>query len=79
MAKIDASSIAVGGFYAAWHTKTESYRRIKVTGKAGSSICVYFIDYGENDVIPSSGIRHLLPEFTDLPAQAMKAQLFGNL
>lgn len=76
---MDAASVAVGGFYAAWHSKTESYRRVKVTGKGGGSIGIYFIDYGENDVIPSSGIRPLTSEFTELPAQAMKAKLFGKI
>lgn len=72
-------SVVVDGFYAAWHPKTESYRRICVTGKSGSIIAVAFIDYGEIDLIPLCNIRPLLPEFAELPAQAMKAQLFGKI
>lgn len=73
-------SVVVDGFYAAWHPKTESYRRICVTGKSGyTAIAVAFIDYGEIDLIPLCNIRPLLPEFAELPAQAMKAQLFGKM
>ena len=72
-------SVVVDGFYAALHSKTESYRRICVTGKSGAIIAVAFIDYGEIDLIPLCNIRPLLPEFAELPAQAMKAQLFGKM
>lgn len=77
MTKLDPPSIVVDGFYAAWHSKTESYRRVHVIGKSGSMISVAFVDHGEIDIVPLSGIRALLPEFAELPAQAMKAQLFG--
>jgi hypothetical protein len=72
-------SVIVDGYYAAWHPKSESYRRICVTGKSGSIIAVAFIDHGEIDFLPLSNIRSLLPEFAELPAQAMKAQLFGKI
>lgn len=78
MTKLDPPSIVVDGFYAAWHSKTESYRRVHVIGKSGSMISVAFVDHGEIDIVPLSGIRALLPEFAELPAQAMKAQLFGQ-
>ena len=76
---MDAASVIYGGYYAGWHSKSESYRRVKVTGKTGGSVGVHYIDYGEIDVIPINCIRPLPAEFADFPAQAMRAQLFGKL
>lgn len=78
MAKLDWTSLAIGEFYAALHSETGSYRRVQVNGKCGDFARVTFVDFGEKDLIYPSSIRPLLPEFADLPSQAMKAQLYGK-
>lgn len=75
--KLDSASLIVNGFYAASHSKTESYRRIQILAKCGESFTVAFVDWGEMDLVQLSDIRPLLPEFAELPAQALKAQLYG--
>ena len=70
--------MVIGGFYAALHSKTVSFRRAQVNGKLGEYARVTFIDCGEIELVQPSNIRPLLPEYADLPAQALKAQLYGK-
>ena len=68
------TSISVGTFYVARYEDGGWYRA-QVTGVQGESIDVFYIDYGDTATVPLSSIRSLKPEFSLLPAQAVKCCL----
>lgn len=70
------SSVGVGAFCVARYEDGGWYRA-QVTQVQGDSIVVFYIDYGDTAVLPLSSIRTLIPEFTALPAQAIKCSLRG--
>ena len=70
------TSISVGTFCVARYEDGGWYRA-QVTGVQGESIDVFYIDYGDTATIPLSSIRSLKPEFSLLPAQAVKCCLKG--
>jgi len=74
---LDASSVLENGFYAGWHNKTQLYHRVQVKQKVGTDYLIHFIDYGDNEVVSLSYLLPLPDECSSLPAQAVKAQLFG--
>jgi len=74
---LDASSIVENGFYVGWHNKTQLYHRVQVKQKFGTDYLIYFIDYGDNEVVPLSYLQPLPYDCCHLPAQAVKAQLAG--
>ena len=78
MAELNWASLVIGGFYAAFSSKSQSYRRAQVNAIYGTFASVTFVDCGEMDLIQPRNIRPLLPEFAGLPAQAMKAKLYGK-
>jgi len=75
---LDASSIVENGFYVGWHNKTQLYHRVQVKQKFGTDYLIYFIDYGDNEVVPLSYLQPLPYDCCHLPAQAVKAQLAGK-
>ena len=70
------TSISVGTFCIARYEDGGWYRA-QVTGVQGESIDVFYIDYGDSATLPLSSIRSLKPEFSSLPAQAVKCSLKG--
>ena len=70
------TSISVGTFCVARYEDGGWYRA-QVTGVQGESIDVFYIDYGDSATLPLSSIRSLKPEFSSLPAQAIKCSLKG--
>ena len=70
------TSISVGTFCVARYEDGGWYRA-QVTGVQGESIDVFYIDYGDSATLPLSSIRSLKPEFSSLPAQAVKCSLKG--
>ena len=75
---LDASSVLENGFYAGWHNKTQLYHRVQVKQKVGTDYLIHFIDYWDNEVVSLSYLLPLPDECSSLPAQAVKAQLFGK-
>ena len=53
--------------------------RVKVTNfdEENNNVTAYFIDHGDDEIIRSSELVALLPEFLELPAQAMFVKLAG--
>ena len=70
------TSICVGAFCVA-HYEDGGWYRAQVTGVQGESIVVFYIDFGDSATLPLSSIRSLKPEFSSLPAQAVKCSLKG--
>ncbi|KAL9980435.1 hypothetical protein ACROYT_G009026 [Oculina patagonica] len=70
------TSISVGTFCVA-HYEDGGWYRAKVTAVQGQSVDVFYIDYGDTATLPLSSIRSLKPEFSSLPAQAVKCCLKG--
>ena len=70
------TSISVGAFCVARYEDGGWYRA-QVTGVRGDSIDVFYIDYGDSTTLPLNSIRSLKPEFSSLPAQAVKCSLKG--
>ena len=70
------TSISAGTFCVARYEDGGWYRA-QATGVQGESIDVFYIDYGDSATLPLSSIRSLKPEFSSLPAQAVKCSLKG--
>ena len=68
------TSISSGSFCVAQYEDGGWYRA-QVTQVQGQSISVFYIDYGDTAALPMSSIRALRPEFSSLPAQAVKCCL----
>lgn len=77
-ANLDPSNVLVNGFYAGWHGKTQLYHRVQVRQKVGTDYLVYFIDYGDNEMLPLRYLEPLPYDCSLLPAQAAKAELSGK-
>ena len=70
------TSVSAGTFCVAKYEDGGWYRA-QVTQVQGDSVGVFYIDYGDNAVLPFSSVRTLRPEFSTLPAQAVKCCLRG--
>ena len=70
------TSVSAGTFYVAKYEDGGWYRA-QVTKVQGDGVGVFYIDYGDNAVLPFNSIRTLRPEFSTLPAQAVKCCLRG--
>ena len=46
--------------------------------KSGTAFDVHYVDYGNNEVVPSSQLRPLKPQFCSLPCQVLKCRLNGS-
>lgn len=57
------------------YSKDGHYYRGIVTEVLDVNVTVYFLDFGNTDVVPSYDVKMLLPEFSDLPALAMCCEL----
>ena len=72
----NVASITAGNFCIAKYEDGGWYRG-QVTQLQGESVEVFYIDYGNTATLPLSSIRTLKPEFSTLPAQAVKCCLKG--
>ena len=43
-----------------------------------TKVAIHFVDFGDHTVLPISALRTLIPEFRQLPFQAIKAKLAGE-
>ena len=71
------TSFSAGSFCVAQYEDGGWYRA-QVIQFQGESIDVFYIDYGDTATLPLSSIRSLRPDFSSLPAQAMKCHLKGG-
>ncbi|KDR21575.1 Tudor domain-containing protein 7 [Zootermopsis nevadensis] len=70
-------SIHEGGLYAALHHDGYWYRVCVSNIISGSSVSVYFCDYGDLSILPLDKLQPLTSQFKELPYQAIKAKLAG--
>uniref|UniRef100_A0A8C6STI8 Tudor domain-containing protein 7B n=1 Tax=Neogobius melanostomus TaxID=47308 RepID=A0A8C6STI8_9GOBI len=69
-------SVAKGQVYAA--KVDNNWYRVLVKGVLSNGlVSVYELDYGKHEVVSSTQLRSLVPDFTRLPFQALTAQLAG--
>ncbi|KAF2355878.1 Tudor domain [Trinorchestia longiramus] len=77
---VAADELVVGGYYAALHTDTYWYRvEVNQVVSLTDMVCGVFIDFGDCFVSACSKMRKLLPVFSRLPHQSIKASLAGVL
>ena len=72
---LDASKCKVGMFAAGQYSADDLWYRALVTAVQKSDAEVYFIDFGNSEVVPFSKLKQLSPEFAKLPAQAIPCSL----
>ena len=65
-----------GMFCAAFSPEDRSWYRAKIVNIIDENVIVNYIDFGNNETIPS-GIKPLQKQFLDIPAQAMHCALFN--
>jgi len=65
----------IGRIYAA-HVASD-WHRVKVVNVHGIQVSCYFLDHGDEDLIPVEDLRELQPKFLELPAQAFTVSLSG--
>jgi len=65
----------IGRIYAA-HVASD-WHRVKVVNVHGIQVSCYFLDHGDEDLIPVEDLRELQPKFLELPAQAFSVSLSG--
>ncbi len=53
------------------------WHRVEVVDVSGVYITVFFIDYGEKEVVTSDHVKELKEEFFKLPPQAFSVSLAG--
>ncbi|XP_065587201.1 tudor domain-containing protein 15 [Cyrtonyx montezumae] len=64
-----------GSLCCARYGKDGCYYRGIVTKVLDTNVMVYFLDFGNTDMVPSYDVKTLLPEFSDLPALALCCEL----
>ena len=67
-----------GDFVVAQFTEDDTWYRGMITNTSkGGSFEVFYLDYGNSEVLDKSQIQRLTPQSCDLPAQAVKCRLEG--
>lgn len=64
-------------FCVANFSEDDGWYRAKVTAVHGNSVEVFYVDYGNSEVLPVSRIKTLKPDFANLPLQAIQCELTG--
>ncbi|NXL92518.1 TDR15 protein, partial [Alectura lathami] len=64
-----------GSLCCARYYKDACFYRGVVTEVLHVGVTVYFLDFGNTDIVPFNDVKTLLPEFSDLPALAMCCEL----
>lgn len=72
------NDVVEGGHYAALRKGRQGFRRVRVISKLNNDVHVYYIDFGDEGIIPREDLRVLPLECVDLRAQAIRAQLHGE-
>ena len=75
---LEASSVFAGGYYVWLNHDFNRYERITVNQHMGSMVSLFLLDRGQMNVVQVTSLRPLLPEFAELPAQAIQAKLHGK-
>ena len=68
---------AKGTFLAAQFSQDQLWYRAQVCEDTAEGVGLYFVDYGNWEVVPRSRLQYLVPEFATLPSQAIPCQLVG--
>nr|AFV31612.1 tdrd7 [Gryllus bimaculatus] len=72
---VSPDNVKEGGLFAALH-KDENWYRVTVSNViGGSTVSVYFCDFGDVAFLPLDRLQPLSNQFKSLPAQAIKAKL----
>ena len=72
--------VIAGGFYIHWCAELEEFKRIRVLKEVENFAEIFFIDEGRVQLITDCRkLLHLSPESAKLPAQAIRAKLYGNI
>ncbi|XP_064604917.1 uncharacterized protein LOC135470098 [Liolophura sinensis] len=58
-------------------TEDESWYRAKVVSTQASGVEVFFVDYGNADIVPEADLVSIKPDYLTLPAQAVQCRLFA--
>lgn len=61
----------------AQYTEDDGWYRAELRSVSGLQGQVYYVDYGNSEVLPLSRVRVLIPEFMQLSKQAVKCELSG--
>ena len=72
---IDGLSCKIGDFVAAQFSADEQWYRAVVSSMEHGQVNVFFVDYGNGEVVDYSKLRRLTPQFMDLEAQAVCCSL----
>lgn len=74
-----AGNLVHGQLCASQYGEDESWYRacVQRVEADGNTCTLFYIDYGNTDVVASSSVRQLLPEFESLPWQAVACSLAG--
>ena len=71
--------IITGGFYVYWCPVLEEFKRVRVLKSIDVWAEIFFIDEGGVQLIyDCRKLLYLSPELAKLPAQAIRAKLYGN-
>ncbi|XP_017264535.1 tudor domain-containing 6 [Kryptolebias marmoratus] len=65
------------GLYCAAQAEDGEFYRATVTELSETQVTVFFVDYGNTEVVDKSNIKTLPPEFKKLPQLALKCSLAG--
>lgn len=68
------NAISNNSYYALWDG---SWHRVQCLQCDDSSATVFFIDRGDEDIVPVNKLHTLASQFCELPAQAIKMSLLG--
>ncbi|XP_022107965.1 uncharacterized protein LOC110988589 [Acanthaster planci] len=69
-----------GAFCAAQSSSDGAWYRAKILHEAGpGKVKVKFVDYGDSDVVAVDSLHNLLPQFRNLPTQAIKCRMSGMM
>ncbi|XP_033096650.1 uncharacterized protein LOC117100914 isoform X2 [Anneissia japonica] len=77
--KTDLLLKAVGELVCAKHAEDNTWYRARVTSTNAeeNTVEVFFLDYGNSEVVPESSLRPMLPQFLHLPFQAVECFLYN--
>ncbi|XP_050402777.1 tudor domain-containing 6 [Patella vulgata] len=71
-------SFAVGQACVAKFDEDENWYRAKITGLTADNLVeVFFVDYGNTEIVAATKVKSIAPDLLDLPAQALTCALAG--
>ena len=72
------SSVTAGTIVAAQYSEDESWYRAKVLSVNNDTVSVFFVDYGNGEVVTMEKIQPINDQFVSLPAQAIHCSISGD-